>query len=170
MSSIHNTLEKVRKPRIHIKYDVETEDGIEQKQLPFVVGVMGDFAGSHPAIELKSLKERQFINIDQDNFNHVMQQMAPGLAFKVKNTLTDQDSELAIHLVFNKMEDFEPDQIVKQIKPLHELKQARDRLRDLLSKTDRSDELEQILEHTLKNSKTLMQFAKELNINQEEQQ
>ena len=68
MASINDKLERVRKPRVHIKYEVETEGGVVQKELPFVVGVMGDFSG-HPTEALKPLKERKFINIDRDNWS-----------------------------------------------------------------------------------------------------
>ena len=45
MASIHQKLDRVRKPRVHITYDVETEGATVVKELPFVVGVLGDFSG-----------------------------------------------------------------------------------------------------------------------------
>lgn len=167
MASINDKLERVRKPRVHIKYEVETEGGVVQKELPFVVGVMGDFSG-HPTEPLKPLKERKFINIDRDNFNDVMARQNPGLGYRVENTLLDDGSEMAVQLQFRSIDDFEPAKIVEQVPALKQLKDARDKLRDLLSKSDRSDKLEQILEEALQDADKLQQLAKDLGMNEGE--
>lgn len=167
MASINDKLERVRKPRVHIKYEVETEGGVVQKELPFVVGVMGDFSG-HPTEALKPLKERKFINIDRDNFNEVMARQNPGLGYRVENTLLDDGSEMAVQLQFRSMDDFEPARIVEQVPALKQLKDARDKLRDLLSKSDRSDKLEQILEEALQDSEKMQQLAKDLGVDEGE--
>lgn len=166
MSSINNKLERVRKPRVHIKYDIETEGGTIEKELPFVVGVMGDYSGT-PTEPLKPLKERKFTNIDRDNFNDVMQRQNPGVKLRVDNKLDNSEeskSELNVELKFNTLEDFEPESIVNQVPELSKLKEARDKLRDLLSKSDRSDQLEAILEATLKDPKKLSDLADELGL------
>lgn len=165
MASIHDKLERVRKPRVHIKYEVETEGAVVQKELPFVVGVMGDFSGQ-PSEPLKPLKERKFIKIDRDNFNEVMARMTPGLNLRVENTLKDDGSEMNVNLQFNSMEDFEPGQVVNQVPALKELMDARNKLRDLLSKSDRSDELEKILEKALQDPTALQSLAKDLGLAQ----
>ena len=118
-ASIHDKLSRVRKPRVHITYQVETEGAKVEKELPFVVGVLGDFSGK-PTQPLKPLKDRKFIQIDRDNFNDVMARMTPGLEFRVENTLKGDGSEMAVKLEFNAMEDFEPGQIVQQVEPLAE--------------------------------------------------
>ncbi len=94
MASIHEKLERVRRPRVHIKYEVETEGAQVEKELPFVVGVLGDFSG-HPSEPLKPLKDRKFVQIDRDNFDEVLARMTPGLMFRVANTLRDDGSEIA---------------------------------------------------------------------------
>ena len=76
--SIHEKLKRVRKPRVHITYEVETEGAEILRELPFVVGIMGDFSGD-PTQPLRPLSERKFIQIDRDNFNEVMARMTPGL-------------------------------------------------------------------------------------------
>jgi len=162
-NSVNDKLERVRKPRVHIKYEVETEGGALQKELPFVVGVLGDFSGD-PSEPLKSLKERKFVKIDRDNFNEVMSKQNPGVKLRVENTLKNDDSEMAIELKFNSLDDFEPERIVEQVPELKKLKEARDKLRDLLSKSDRSDKLEQLLEEALQDSDKLQQLAKSLGV------
>lgn len=161
MESIHKKLNRVRKPRVHISYDVETEGAVQQKELPFVVGVMGDFSGD-PTTELKPLRDRRFVQIDKDNFDEVLKSMTPGLQFSVNNTLTDDDSTMAVDLKFEAMSDFEPEAIVNQIDPLKQLLEARNKLRDLSTKADRSDELEDIIEKVLNNQADLNDLAKAL--------
>ncbi len=165
MASVNEKLERVRKPRVHIKYEVETEGGAVEKELPFVVGVLGDFSGE-PTKPLKPLKERKFIKIDRDNINDVMKRQSPGVKLRVDNTLKNDESEMNVNLEFNSMEDFEPAKIVEQVPELKTLKDARDKLRDLLSKSDRSDKLEKILEETLQDPDKIKNLAKELGISQ----
>src|SRR5512135_759810 len=163
-ASIHDKLARVRTPRVHITYQVETEGAQVEKELPFVVGVLGDFSG-HPTQPLKSLKDRKFIQIDRDNFNDVMARMTPGLNIRVENTLADDGSELAVQLKFNSIDDFDPGRIVKQVEPLRKLLETRDKLRDLLSKVDRSEDLENILERVLQNSEELKALSSDLGAN-----
>ena len=161
--SIHDKLERVRKPRVHISYQVETEGALVEKELPFVVGVLGDFSGQ-PTQPLKPLKDRKFIQVDRDNFNSVMSRMTPGLKMKVENTLTDQAGELPVELKFNSMEDFEPGRVVDQVEPLKKLLETRNKLRDLLSKIDRSEDLEGLLERVLQNTEDLKKLSAELGV------
>lgn len=163
MSSINDKLENVRKPRVHIKYEVETGNGTVQKELPFVVGALGDYAGNAPGESLKPLKERKFINIDQDNFDDVMAKQKPGLSYRVKNELADNDSELKIDLQFHSMSDFEPENVIAQVPALKALKEKRDKLRDLLSKADNSSELETLLESVLQDADKIQALRSELN-------
>lgn len=161
MASIHDKLNRVRKPRVHLAYEVETEGAVVEKELPFVVGVMGDFSGD-PTEPLKSLKDRRFTQIDRDNFNDVMARMTPGLKFKVDNTLANDGSEMAVDLKFSSMDDFEPAAVVNQVEPLKKLMETRNQLRDLMTKIDRSEELEEIVEKVLSNADNLDEIAKEL--------
>jgi len=158
MPSIHDKLNRVRKPRVHISYEVETEGAMVVKELPFIVGVMGDFSGD-PTAKLKPLKDRRFVQIDRDNFNQVMASMNPGLQFRVKNTLQDDDSEFAVDLKFESMDDFSPAAVVDQVEPLRKLMETRTRLRDLSTKIDRSEELEDIIERVLTNEADLSELA-----------
>jgi type VI secretion system protein ImpB len=161
--SIHDKLKRVRPPRVHITYDVETEGAVVQKELPFVVGVLGDFSGN-PAEPLKPLKDRKFIQIDRDNFNDVMSRMTPGLNLRVENTLQGDGSEMAVQLKFNSIEDFEPTNVVKQVPALRKLLETRDKLRDLLAKVDRSEDLENVLSQVLENTDQLKKLSADLGI------
>lgn len=163
MESIHQKLERVRKPRVHIKYEVETEGAAVVKELPFVIGVLGDFSGD-PVEPLKPLKDRKFIQIDRDNFNEVMVRLTPGLKFQVENTIKGDGSEMAVNLQFNSLADFEPARIVEQVEPLKRLLDTRNQLRDLLTKVDRSEELEVLLERVLQSTEELQTLSEELGI------
>jgi type VI secretion system protein ImpB len=161
MASVHEKLERVRKPRVHIKYEVETEGAMVVKELPFVVGVLGDFSGN-PTEPLKPFGERKFVQIDRDNFNDVMRRMTPGLQMSVDNTLQNDGTQMQVSLKFERMEDFEPGAIVNQVPALKALLDARNELRDLMSKADRSEELERLLEDILQNKGDLAKLVNEL--------
>jgi len=161
--SIHKKLERVRKPRVHITYEVETEGAMVERELPFVVGVMGDFSGD-PTEPLKPLKDRKFIQIDRDNFNDVMARMAPGLNLKVENTLQDDGSQMAVGLKFRSIEDFEPGRVVEQVPALKKLMETRNQLRDLMTKVDRSEDLEKVLERALQSTEELKQMGSALGV------
>jgi type VI secretion system protein ImpB len=161
--SIHEKLKRVRKPRVHVTYDVETEGAVVQKELPFVVGVMGDFSGD-PTQPLKPLRDRKFVQIDRDNFNDIMSRMTPGLNLKVDNTLAGDGSEMGVQLQFNSMEDFEPANVARQVEPLRKLLETRDKLRDLLTKIDRSQDLENVLEQVLENTDKLKELSADLGV------
>ena len=165
-ASIHDKLSRVRKPRGHITYEVETEGAEGLRELPFVVGVLGDFSGD-PTQPLRPLSERKFIQIDRDNFNEVMARMTPGLNLKVENTLKGDGSEMAVNLKFKSMADFEPAKVVEQVEPLKKLMDTRNKLRDLMSKVDRSEDLEQVLDRVLQNSEDLKKLSDSLGVKPE---
>jgi type VI secretion system protein ImpB len=161
--SIQHKLDRVRPPRVHITYDVEIGDAIELKELPFVVGVLGDFSGK-PEQPLPRLKDRKFIEVDRDNFNQVLSGMKPRLAYRVDNKLTNDGTKMNVELRFNSLEDFEPDSVVQQVEPLRKLVEARRRLSDLLSKMDGNDRLEELLQEVIQNSSAQQQLSQALGI------
>lgn len=167
MNSVHDKLARVRKPRVHITYNVETEGAAILRELPFVVGVMGDYAGD-PIEPLKPLAERKFVQIDRDNFNEVMARIAPGLNIRVENTLAGDGTEMAVNLKFKSLDDFEPARVAEQVPALKSLMQTRARLRDLMSKADVSEELEGLLEEVLKDKSKLDALSAELAINKKD--
>jgi type VI secretion system protein ImpB len=166
-ASIHEKLTRVRRPRVHITYEVETEGAQIVRELPFVVGVLGDFSGD-PTQPLRPLGERKFVQIDRDNFDEVMQRLAPGLNLKVDNMLSAEGGTMAVDLRFNAMEDFEPGRVLDQVPALRSLLETRNRLRDLMSKADRSEELEALLEQVLRSQADLSAIAGELGVGKED--
>ena len=156
-------LDRVRRPRVQITYDVETNGAPEKKELPFVVGVMADLSGQ-PKEALKPLKDRKFVPIDRDNFNDVLAKSAPRLAMKVQNRLTDEDTRLAVELNFKHIDDFEPARVAEQVGPLRELLEMRQRLTQLLTKMEGNDKLERLLGDVLTNTEKAMTLAKEMGI------
>ncbi|MFT5522184.1 MAG: type VI secretion system protein ImpB [Pirellulaceae bacterium] len=156
-------LSRVRKPRVHITYDVETEGAEEKVELPFVVGVMGDFSGD-PTTKLDPMHKRKFTQVDRDNFNDVMKSMNAGLNMRVENTMEGDGSEIGVNLEFNSLEDFSPASVAKQVEPLAKLMETRNQLRDLLTKVDRSEELETLLADILKKEDQLKALASELGV------
>ena len=158
--SIHKKLARVRKPRVHITYEVETEGAVVKKELPFVVGVLGDFSGN-PTEPLKKLSDRKFIQVDRDNFDDVLARMTPGAQFRVENTLEGDGSEMSVDLKFNKMEDFEPANVVSQVVPLKKLLETRNKLKELQVTVDRSEDFEEVLEGVLKSTEEMEKIASE---------
>jgi type VI secretion system protein ImpB len=167
-NSIHDKLKRVRKPRVHITYEVETNGAQETKELPFVMGAMGDYSGDNA--DKGSIKDRKFVNIDRDNFDSVMSKVGPELQFKVDNKLADDDSQMSVDLKFNSMEDFEPQNIAQQVDPIRKLVEARNKLNDLMSKADRSEELEGLLEDILQNADKVAEISKELGVEGEDKE
>jgi len=166
-ASIHQKLARVRRPRVHITYDVETEGAEVLRELPFVVGILGDFSGD-PTQALRPLSERKFVQIDRDNFNDAMARMSPGLNLRVANKLTDDGSEMAVSLKFNSIDDFEPARVAEQVPALRALLETRNKLRDLMSKVDRSEELESLLEQVLTNENEMKALSEQLGLGKQE--
>src|SRR5689334_21222689 len=161
--SLQHKLDRVRRPRVQITYDVETNGAMQKIELPFVVGVLADLSGK-PKEPLKALKERKVVTIDRDNFNDVLAKATPRVAMKVDNKLTDDDTKLAVELNFKHIDDFEPAKVAEQIGPLRDLLEMRQKLTQLLSKMEGNDKLEALLNEVLANSDKAQALAKELGL------
>ncbi|HTP34752.1 MAG TPA: type VI secretion system contractile sheath small subunit [Candidatus Acidoferrales bacterium] len=167
--STQHKLDRVRPPRVQITYDVEVGGAIELKELPFVVGVLGDFTGQ-PDKPLAKLKDRKFVEINPDNFDAVLESMKPHLAFQVENKLSEEADapNLKVDLRFKKMEDFEPQNIARQVKPLKELLELRTRLSDLRGSLQGNDKLEELLLAAVGTTENREQLKDELSKDEEE--
>jgi type VI secretion system protein ImpB len=154
--SINKKLGRVRPPRVHITYDVETGGAIEKRELPFVVGVFADLSGQPaPDTPLPRYQDRKFIDIDRDNVDQVLAKQNPRLAFKVANTLKGDDSKLGVELRFKKLADFEPENVAGQVEPLRQLLDLRQKLSNLRSSLYGNDKLEELLQDAIRNTEAL---------------
>ena len=157
--SYHDKIDRVRKPRVHITYKAWKGDAEVERELPFVVGVVGDFSGD-PTKKLQPLEQRKFTQVSRDNFDDVLKNMTPGLDLKVENTLEGDGSELAVQLKFEKMSDFDPAAVAEQVPALAKLMRTREKLKSLLARADRSPELEGLLEQVMQNDKDALEKLK----------
>ena len=155
--STQKKLSRVRPPRVQITYDVEIGDAIETKELPFVLGVLGDYSGQSKE-PLPRLKERKFVDIDRDNFDDVLKAMGPRLVMRVDNQLRKDDTQMGVELNFQKLEDFEPQNVVAQIEPLRQLLAVRSRLADLRNKISGNDRFEELLDGVVRDTEKLRQI------------
>lgn len=158
--SVQKKLAKVRAPRVHLTYDVEVGDSIETKEIPFVVGVLGEFSGDS-VLEQPRLKDKKFVEVDLVTFDEVMSGLAPRATFRVSNDLSDKGGKFAVDLAFNRIDDFRPEAVAAQIEPLKQLVQARDRLADLRNKISANEKLEDLLDEVLKNTEQVRKMAEQ---------
>jgi type VI secretion system protein ImpB len=165
--SVQQKISRIRPPRVHISYEVETGGAIEMKELPFVIGVLGDFSGK-PVDPLPRVRDRKFVEIDRDNFDNVLAGMKPRIQMGVENKLNNDGGKIAVELNFRSIEDFEPDQVVQQVEPLRRLVEARRNLSDLLAKMDGNDKLGELLEDVLNNADAQKQLGDALGVKKED--
>ena len=161
--STQHKLDRVRPPRVHVTYDVEVGDAIELKELPFVMGVLGDFTGQ-PEGPLPKLKDRKFVEVNPDNFDSVLEGMKPHVAFSVENKLSEdpEAGQIKVDLRFKSLEDFEPEQVARQVKPLKEMLDLRTKLSDLRGSLQGNDKLEELLLDAVGNTEKLDRLKGEL--------
>jgi type VI secretion system protein ImpB len=161
--STQHKLDRVRPPRVHVTYDVEVGDAIELKELPFVMGVLGDFTGQ-PTEPLPRLRDRKFVEVNPDNFDSVLEGMKPHLSFSVENKLSEDSNapQLKVDLHFKSMDDFEPESVVRQVKPLSELMDLRTKLSNLRASLQGNDKLEEALLGAVGDQDKLNKLKKEL--------
>ena len=162
-ASTQHKLDRVRPPRVHVTYDVEVGDAIELKELPFVMGVLGDFTGQ-PESPLPRLRDRKFVEVNPDNFDAVLEGMKPRLAFSVENKLSEDPNspQLKVDLHFKSMDDFEPENVAKQVKPLKEMLDLRTKLSDLRGSLQGNDKLEELLLDAVGNTEKRKQLESEV--------
>jgi len=161
--SIHDRLKRVRPPRVNISYEVELGDAIEMKELPFVMGILGDFTGQ-PTEPLERLKDRKFTEVDPDNFDEVLASMKPHLAYTVDNKLSDDPDagKISVDLNFRSLDDFEPDNVAKQVPALKKLLDLRQELADLRGSLQGNDKLEEILQTMVTDPEKMERLKSEL--------
>lgn len=145
MEIMSNQLDNNRKPRVQITYDVEVNNAKIKKELPFVVGIIGNFSGDNQ--NLSPLKDREFLEINKDNFNNIMQKIAPEINISINNVIDKNiPKKMNVNLKFNSLEDFHPSKVAYQIPILKKLLDARQVLLETLSKVESSENFESSLE------------------------
>ena len=146
-----------RAPRVHIEYEVETYGSTQKVDLPFVMGVLSDLSGKS-LVEKKSLDQRDFVEVDMDNFEQRMAAIAPRAAFNAENTLTGE-GKLSVDLTFKTMEDFSPGAVAKNVPALAKLLEARQELNDLMLYMDGKDGAQELLDKVLKDPDLMKSLA-----------
>jgi type VI secretion system protein ImpB len=165
--SLQHKLDRVRSPRVHITYDVEVGDAIEMKEIPFVVGILGDYSGK-PDEPLPRVRDRKFVEIDRDNFDKVLEGMKPKLTFSVDNKLADDKTKIPVELRFKSLDDFHPEHVAGQIAPIKKLIEARKKLSDLLNKLDGNERLGELLQDVISSTGSLQKIGEEVGVKKED--
>lgn len=164
--SIQKKLDRVRRPRVQITYDVEDGGALKKVELPFVVGVLADLSADS-AGDLPAMKERRFKEIDRDNINEVLKDAAPEINLRVKNRLTGDDSQIGVKLKFENMDDFEPAKVASQVEPLKKLMEERERLNEVLGKMESNQKLEDLLSQVMSNTEKVKELAQKMGVDAE---
>lgn len=130
-------IRRVRPPRVHITYE-NPANAEEKVEIPFVMGVMADLSGNTPGEEKEELiADRKFLEFDMDNLDARMAAIKPGVSFRVDNKLAENSGEkMNVQLRFNKMADFEPAAVARQVPSLKKLLEARQQLANLMRYMD----------------------------------
>jgi type VI secretion system protein ImpB len=129
-------IRRTRPPRVHITYENPT-NAEEKVEIPFVMGVMADLSGNTPGVEKLEIADRKFLEFDMDNLDARMAAIQPGASFRVENKLSDTTGEkMGVQLHFNKMADFEPAAVARQVPAVAKLLEARQQLANLVRYMD----------------------------------
>ncbi len=154
-----------RPPRVHITYENPT-NAEEKVEIPFVMGVLADLSGNAPGVEKSEIANRKFLEFDMDNLDARMAAVQPGVSFRVDNKLSENSEEkMGVHLRFNKMADFEPAAVAKQVPAVAKLLEARMQLANLQRYVDGKAAAEDQLRKLLADPQ-LMQALKNRTIEQ----
>lgn len=178
--STQHKLDRVRSPRVHVTYDVQVGDAREQKELPFVLGVIGDFTGKSSP-DTPKLAARKFVEITPENFDGVLAAMKPRLQFSVPNRLgedpntdvgdsanTDPNApQLKVDLTFTSLDDFNPDRVAEKVDPLRKLLELRQKLSELSSSLQGNDALDELLQQAIQDTEKARRLAAELKTSEE---
>jgi type VI secretion system protein ImpB len=135
-ASSQTFIRRNRPPRVHITYENPT-NAEEKVEIPFVMGVMSDLSGNTPGVDKEDIAERKLLDFDMDNLDARMSAMQPGVSFRVGNKISENaDEQMSVQLRFNKMADFEPAAVARQVPALAKLLQARQQLTNLMRYMD----------------------------------
>ncbi len=152
-------IKRNRPPRVQIQYE-DPYNAEKMVELPFVMGVMSDLSGNASQVEKASIADRKFLDIDMDNFDDRMKAIKPGVSMKVENKLGDAKGEkMSVNLNFEKMSDFNPAQVVRQVPALAKLLKAREQLANLQRYMDGKVAAEDQIKNLLKDPELMKLLA-----------
>jgi type VI secretion system protein ImpB len=151
-------LSTYKPPRVQITYDLEVNGESKTQELPFVIGVMANFSG-HQYQKVKKLKNQKFIEVNKENFNNVVNSVAPKLNIAVADKINNRDGKTKIELNFTSIDDFNPGKIVNNVEDLKKLMDTRKKLLELQAHVECNEKLEETLIQFLKDPAALKQLA-----------
>jgi type VI secretion system protein ImpB len=153
-------IKRNRPPRVQIEYKEPTSE--RMVELPFVMGVMADLSGNASEVEKLPMDQREFLDVDMDNFDKRMEAIKPAVSFRVDNKLGGEGNEgkMGVQLKFEKMADFEPAAVARQVPALAKLLEARQQLANLQRYIDGRVAAEEQLKNLL-NDPDLMRLLNE---------
>ena len=160
-SSGQKFIGKNRAPSVQVEYDVVLYGAEKKVNLPFIKGVMSDLSGN-PAEPLEKVEDRNFLEIDTDNFNDRLKSMKPRVAFMVPNVITGE-GQIAVDMTFENMDDFSPAKVAEKVDGLKQLLEAREQLANLLSYMDGKAGAEELLSKVLEDPALLKALASQAN-------
>lgn len=155
-------IKKNRAPRVQIQYETEINGAQRKVDLAHVVGVMSDLSGNSEK-EKPAIRDREFLEVDVDNFDERLRAIEPRVTLQVDNVLTEEGGKIPVDLKFQSMNDFSPGEIAKNVDGIKELLEARNQLKNLLSYMDGKANAEEWVTDVLKDKallKSLMEAAK----------
>ena len=147
-----------RAPRVQIEYDVELYGAEKKVQLPFIMGVMADLSGK-PEEALPGVDQRDFLEIDTDNFDERLKATKPRASFNVPNTLTGKGN-LPVDITFESMDDFSPAAVAKKVSGLDKLLEARTELANLVTYMDGKAGAEELISKIINDADLLQALTK----------
>ena len=150
---------EVPKARINIKLDLHTGGAQKKVELPLKLMMLGDYSNG---TEDRALSARSKININKNNFDSVLAEFSPSVKLIVENTFVDDGSDTSVDLTFQKMKDFEPEHVARQLPELRALLATRNLLRDLKSNLLDNATFRQELERILKDQSLSDELRSEL--------
>jgi type VI secretion system protein ImpB len=149
-----------RAPRVQIEYETSIGGAKRKVDLAHVMGVMSDLSGES-RVEKPTVKNREFNEIDAENFDSKLSAIQPRVVFEVDNVLTDEsDTLLPVDIEFDSMNDFSPGAIASKIGGVNELLEARNQLKSLMSYMDGRENAEDWLADLLKDEALLRSVLK----------
>jgi type VI secretion system protein ImpB len=159
------TRARKKSPRVDgkITYDVEIGGAIELKELPFVVGVLGDLTGQ-PEQPLAEAERPQVRRGQSGQLRHRSRRHeAASVLLRGEQAQRGAGSpNLKVDLHFKSMDDFEPENVARQVKPLKSFWIFAPSWRTCAAALQGNDKLEELLLEAVGNTEKLDKLKGEM--------